>query len=300
MNITVLYGGDSAEREVSLCSGARVSAALRESGHAVTLLDVRGMPSASELRKMRCADGVFLALHGGAGEDGRLQARLEQNGIFHYTGSAPAGAALAMHKESAKTCVQKAGVPVAAGVVLDRWQAALPLSVPFVCKPLCGGSSVGLAVIDAAKKWQELAPFGHFSEQMLCEAYLPGREFTVGVLEGETLPAVEIRPHGGQYDYRHKYTAGESDELCPAPIEAWEAECLSAYAKAAFDALSLRDYARIDFREDAVGTPCFLEANTLPGMTGTSLLPLSARAAGLSFSALCERMITLAANRKKT
>lgn len=300
MNITVLYGGDSTERAVSLCSGARVAAALREAGHAVTLLDARGRLSDLELQQIRQSDGVFLALHGGAGEDGRLQSELERNGIFHYTGSAPLGAALAMHKERAKARVRQAGVPVAKGVVLDRWQATLPLSVPFVCKPLCGGSSVGLFVIDRAEKWQKLAPFGHFSEPMLCESYLPGREFTVGVLGTEVLPAVEIRPRGGHYDYQHKYTAGASEELCPAPLEKWEKERLSTYAKRAFDALGLRDYARIDFRESEGGEPCFLEANTLPGMTETSLLPLAAGAVGVSFPALCERMIFLAAKRKKT
>lgn len=300
MEITVLYGGDSTEREVSLCSGARVVAALREAGHGVTPLDVHGELSDLELQQVKESDGVFLALHGGAGEDGRLQAVLERNGIFHYTGSAPEGAALAMHKERAKARVRQVGVPVAEGVILDRWQATLPLPTPFVCKPLCGGSSVGLSVIDRAEKWEKLAPFGHFSELMLCERYLPGREFTVGVLGTEILPAVEIRPRGGHYDYQHKYTAGASEELCPAPLEKWEAERLSSYAKRAFDALRLRDYARIDFRESEGGEPCFLEANTLPGMTETSLLPLAAGAVGLSFSALCERMILLAAKRKKT
>lgn len=300
MNITVLHGGDSAEREVSLRSGERVATALRELGHTVTLLDMRGDPSTSALQQMQAADGVFLVLHGGAGEDGRLQKKLEQSGIFHYTGTAGAGAALAMNKESAKTCVRKAGVPVAEGVVRKRWQAAPPLDFPFVCKPLCGGSSVGLSVITSAEKWKNIAPLGHFPEKMLCEAYLPGREFTVGVLDGEILPAVEIRPRDGYYDYRHKYTAGASEELCPAPLDDRERQRLSAYAATAFEALGLRDYARIDFREDGAGIPCFLEANTLPGMTQTSLLPLAARAAGLSFSALCQRMISLAAMRKKT
>lgn len=300
MEITVLCGGDSAERAVSLRSGTRVAAALQNLGHGVNLLDVRGELTPAQMARMRHADGVFLALHGGAGEDGRLQAVLEQNGIFHYTGSDPFAAALAMDKARAKTCVSAAGVPVAKDAVLVQWSRMPPLPYPFVCKPLCGGSSVGLFFVHTASDWQKLAPCGHFSEKMLCEAYLCGREFTVGVLNGRALPVVEIRPCGGVYDYEHKYTAGACEELCPAPISRRESEWLTQLALIAFRALGLRDYARIDFRQDGGGTPCFLEANTLPGMTETSLLPLAAKTQGIDFEELCEQMIQLAMKRKKT
>ncbi len=300
MEIVVLYGGDSAERGVSLCSGVRVAAGLRKAGHTVTLLDLSGEPTACMLEQMRRADGVFLALHGGAGEDGRLQSLLESNGIRHYTGSDPCGAALAMHKEKAKARVAVAGVPVAKGVVLQGACSEPPLPYPFVCKPLYGGSSVGLHLVFCHADWQKLIPSGHFLDGMLCEAFLPGREYTVGVLDGRALPAVEIRPKGGIYDYAHKYTAGASEELCPAPISPLERERLATYALQAFQALGLRDYARIDFREDGAGVPHFLEANTLPGMTETSLLPLAAKATGMDIQALCERMIQLAIKRKKT
>ena len=127
---------------------------------------------------------------------------------------------------------------------------------------------------------------------------MPGREFTVGILEGHALPVVEICPVGGAYDYYHKYTPGVTEELCPAPLTAAQSEALQAMACVAFAALDLRDFARIDFREDAKGQPCFLEANVTPGMTATSLLPLAAHAEGIEFPVLCERMALLAARRK--
>ena len=300
MQVSVLYGGDSAEREVSLKSGVRACAGLRAWGHEVIPMPLCGEPSAREIALMKRADAVFLALHGGAGEDGRLQALLERNGIFHYTGSGPAAAALAMHKERAKACVRAAGVPTANGVTLSVWQREPPLPYPFVCKPLCGGSSLGLSFIYDHRDWQKLAPLGHFSEEMLCEELLSGREFTVTVLQSQALPAVEIRPLGGAYDYHHKYTVGASEELCPAPVAEAERARLRELALTAFRALDLRDYARIDLKESAPGKPCFLEANALPGMTETSLMPLSAKAAGLSFPALCDKMARLAGERKKT
>lgn len=298
MEIVLLYGGDSNEREVSLRSGARVANALRERGHCVRALDVRGAPAAEDLAAMRAADAVFLALHGGAGEDGRLQALLERSGIRHYTGSPPRGAALAMHKERAKLRVCRAGVRVAKGRVVYGECSDPPLPYPFVCKPLRGGSSVGLSIVSNDADWQKLAPLGHFFEETLCESYLSGREYTVGVLAGRALPVVEIRPRGGVYDYHHKYTPDAVIELCPAPLPTSVSERLLQDALRAFCALGLRDYARIDFREDDRGIPHFLEANALPGMTETSLLPLAARANGMDLPTLCERMACLAANRK--
>ena len=300
MQVAVLYGGDSAEREVSLRSGARVCTGLRACGHEVLPLPLCGEPSAEEIVLMARADAVFLALHGGAGEDGRLQALLERNGVFHYTGSEPVAAALAMNKERAKARVCAAGVPTANGATLAAWESDPPLRYPFVCKPLCGGSSLGLSFIYDEKDWQKLAPSGHFSEEMLCEEMLSGREFTVTVLQSRALPVVEIRPLDGAYDYHHKYTVGASEELCPAPVSEMEKMRLSALALTAFHALGLRDYARIDLKESATGEPCFLEANSLPGMTETSLMPLAAKAAGISFPALCDTMARLAGNRKKT
>ena len=296
MRIMVLYGGESDEREVSLRSGMRVAVALQSKGHRVMRVDHREGHLACLLEDMRMADAIFLALHGGFGEDGSLQAALEKEGILHYTGSDPRGAALAMEKAAAKTCVVAKGVPVARGVVLSSVLTEPPFPFPVVLKPQSGGSSVGLCFARSQREWRKLTPF----DGMLCEEYLPGREYTVGVLEGEALPAVEIRPIGGAYDYEHKYTLGASEEICPAPLTASKAQLLSELALTAFEALGLRDYARIDFREDVRGDPCFLEANTLPGMTETSLFPLAAATAGIGFPELCERMAALAAKRKKT
>ena len=295
MRIVVLYGGESDEREVSLQSGMRVAAALRSVGHQVMRVDHRMDRLPAILSDLRAADAVFLALHGGDGEDGTLQALLEQNGIFHYTGSDPRSAALAMEKAAAKICVAARGVPVARGEVLSPLASEPPFPFPVVLKPVSGGSSVGLHFVRTQKEWRRIPA----REGILCEELLPGREFTVGILNGAALPAVEIRPIGGAYDYEHKYTVGASEELCPAPLDAPRALRLAKLALTAFAALGLRDYARIDFREDGMGNPRFLEANTLPGMTETSLLPLAAKAAGVEFTELCERMSALAAKRKK-
>ena len=296
MRIMVIYGGDSGERAVSLCSGLRVVQALTERGHRAVGYDHTG--GALPLRVLQAAadaDALFLALHGGDGENGRLQARLTSCGILHYTGSCPGGAAMAMAKDVAKKLVKGAGVPVANGVILRDGEGEPPLPLPCVIKPRDGGSSIGMQVIKSREEWQKLTPLGG----LLCENYLPGREFTVGLLDGVPLPVVEIRPKGGLYDYRRKYTAGESEELCPAPLSPAKAGRLQELAQRAFAALDLRDYARIDFREDRDGVPCFLEANTLPGMTETSLFPLAARAAGYTFPQLCEKMAAMAAKRKR-
>ncbi len=296
MRIVVLYGGESAERAVSLLSGAHVAEALIGRGHDLLLYDWRGgvIPDFLWLR-MREADAVFLALHGGAGEDGTLQKTLERGGIFHYTGSGPTAAALAMNKALAKEKAAAAGVPVARGAVLQRGgdlPADLPL--PLVLKPLCGGSSVGLFFHTGGPLPREAA------FPLLAETFLPGREFSVGVLGDLVLPPVEIRPRGGAYDYAHKYTEGATEELCPAPLSGKETKRLRALTAAAFEALGLRDVGRVDFRADEEGVPHFLEANSLPGMTGTSLLPLAAETAGIPFFLLCERLCLSAAARKRT
>ena len=296
MRIVVLYGGTGAERPVSLASGTHVAETLIGRGHDLLLFDWRGgsLPDFLLLR-MREADAVFLALHGGPGEDGTLQKDLERDGIFHYTGAAPVAAALAMNKSAAKACVSAAGVAVAKGTVLrcgDDVPDDLPL--PCVIKPLCGGSSVGMF-------YYEGGPFPEDAEYpLLAEEFLPGREFSVGVLGNRVLPPVEIRPRDGSYDYAHKYTRGGAVELCPAPLSAGQMRQLTDMTAAAFEALGLRDVGRVDFRADAAGEPRFLEANTLPGLTETSLLPLAADAAGVPFHLLCECLCLLAAARKKT
>lgn len=295
VRILVLCGGESEEREVSLRSGARVVTALQRMGHIVDRVDPGDISHAELWSRCAAADAVFLALHGGAGEDGRLQAALEAAGIHHYTGSGPMASALAMRKDKAKACVAAVGVPVATGELLqgDR----LPtVGYPAVLKPPTGGSSLGLCFLQNESALRALFPL---RQEMLCEKMLPGREYTVGILRGIPLPVVEIRPKGGRYDYAHKYKAGASLELCPAPLSLAQTAFLQELAKRAYAALGLRDYARIDFREDDAGVPHFLEANTLPGMTETSLLPLAAQTAGMPFEQLCENMAAMAAERKR-
>lgn len=295
MNIIVLYGGESAERAVSLRSGAAVAAALRACGHTVSCSDWRGAPpDARFTARLRAADAIFLALHGGVGEDGTLQGMLEARGIRHYTGSPPVGAARAMNKAVARARVSAAGVPVANGVLWRVGERPPRLSFPFVSKPLCGGSSVGFRIFQSERDLAGYVP----AETMLCEEYLGGKEFTVGILGDTVLPVIQIEPAGGVYDYAHKYTMGAAHELCPAPLRPAETCALQQAALTAFRALGLRDVGRVDFKSDGRGRVCFLEANALPGMTATSLLPLAARAAGFSMPALCERIAVLAAARR--
>ena len=295
MDILLLYGGSSDEREVSLRSGARVCAALRERGHTVCDVDAHGEAPSEEIVSLaQGSDAVFLCFHGGAGEDGRWQAALEKAGVFHYTGSDAAASALAMDKPRAKESVARLGVPCAEGTVWHLGEARPTLAFPFVVKPCAGGSSVGFHILKSEEDAKKLAPSG----DLLCESYLPGREYSVGVLQGRALPAVEICPQSGVYDYAHKYTQGATRELCPAPVSPSYLARLQNLAQVCFAALGLRDFARIDFKEDAAGRPCFLEANTLPGMTQTSLLPLAASVRGIEFGELCEKMAEWANLRK--
>ncbi len=296
LQIAVLYGGVGEERDVSLLSGARMAAALRERGHTVWEMPIdAALPNEKELSAAREAHAVLLAFHGGAGEDGTLAALLEREGIFHYAGSRAEGARLAMDKLAAKRCVAACGVPVA---TTYEWRGEVPQTPPFlpiVVKPVQGGSSIGLSVVRDCAQWRAAAS----RAGVMCERYLPGREYSVAVLDGRALPPVLIEPIEGEYDYAHKYTAGATREICPAPLSAPQRVRLQNTALLAFSALGLRDLARIDLREDACGVPVFLEANTIPGMTETSLFPLAALRAGLSFGALCERLAAIAVDRKK-
>ncbi len=296
MRIAVVYGGIGEEREVSLLSGARVSEALQKEGHTVLKTPLScALPNEEQLTCFATCDAVFLVLHGGAGENGQIQSALERAGVYHYTGSGPLASRLAMDKVRAKRCVAAFGVPVAAHIVLQKGEKREePPFLPLVAKPVGGGSSVGLCSIRSREEWVAFSP----ACDVLCEPYLSGREFSVGVLDRRALPPVLIEPVGGEYDFAHKYTAGATCERCPAPVERAYCARLQNLALLAAEALGLRDYARIDFREDARGTPIFLEANTLPGMTEQSLFPLAARAAGVSMGALCTRMAELAARRR--
>jgi D-alanine-D-alanine ligase len=326
MRVTVLTGGASAEREVALASAVQVIAALRSAGHLVSVVDtVRGaiteqeewsllpggvgaappsvenledeerrflLSSLGTLAEIRDAEVLFLALHGGRGEDGTLQSLLEVLEV-PYTGSGPLASAVAMDKDISKQLFRMRGVPTAdwAMAPISAANAGRRLGWPLVVKPSKQGSTVGLSVVRKPEEFDaavELA--GRYDDEVMIEAFVPGRELTVGVLEGRALPVGEIIPQHEIFDYECKYTPGMSQEIFPADLPpAIAAEC-ARLAIIAHHSLKLGGYSRVDFRLTGEGRFSCLEANTLPGMTATSLLPQAARAAGIEFAALCDRI----------
>jgi D-alanine-D-alanine ligase len=295
LKITLMLGGPSAEREVSLRSGAAVSQALRSLGHLVHELDPRDdawtLPAGTDV--------VFLVLHGTYGEDGTVQQRLEDLGV-PYTGCGPEASRVAFDKVLTKQRCLEAGVPTARFAVFEEPDAPWPMGwqPPVVLKPVCQGSSVGLQFVERVADWSTaLAEAFRHDSRVLLEERIVGRETTVGILGDEALPVVEIRPRQGAYDYTNKYTVGNTEYFCPAPFDAAVTRRIQDAALGAFRAIGGRDYARVDVMLRPGGEPVVLEVNTLPGMTETSLLPKAAAAAGLSYPALCQRMVDLALKR---
>ncbi|HYV98802.1 MAG TPA: D-alanine--D-alanine ligase [Gemmatimonadaceae bacterium] len=332
MRITVLLGGTSAERDVSLASGSRVIAALRERGHTVTAVDpARGVmtdaairdalpsgvqrawptqaslarlraqslgPALGMLEEVRGADVVFNALHGGEGENGTTQAILDAAGV-RYTGSGALGSAIAMDKDLSKILFRAAGVPTADWrmIPVDESRVIADLGLPLIVKPSKQGSTVGLTLLrDATRLREAIALAQEHDDEVMLERFIPGRELTVGVLGDTPLPVGEIIPKNELYDYEAKYTAGMAREIFPAPLSPSEAQTVQQHALHAFRALKLRGYARIDFRMMNDGTFYCLEANTNPGLTDLSLIPQAAAAAGIAFPDLCDRIAQLAAS----
>jgi D-alanine-D-alanine ligase len=295
LNIVVMLGGPSAERKVSLRSGAAVAQALRSLGHEVSEID----PKHGNFILPKETDVVFLALHGTYGEDGTVQRQLEKIGVI-YTGCDAEASRIAFDKVLTKQRCIEAGVTTAKFVAVKSAQAALPknLQLPLVVKPVRQGSSVGLQFVEQSGNWQNaLAEALKFDSEVLVEEKIIGRETTVGILDGKPLPIVEVRPKAGSYDYRNKYTAGCTEYFCPADFDGATTKRIQAAALGAFHAIGGRDYARVDVMVRADGKPVVLEVNTLPGMTETSLLPKAAAAAGLNYAELCQRMIDLALKR---
>ena len=243
----------------------------------------------------RLADKVFLALHGSMGENGQLQAYLDSLGI-RYTGSDYLGCALAMDKDIAKKLFRNAGVPTPDWQYfhtktdsMDQLLANAPL--PCVVKPCNGGSSVGVSMADTAEELSAaISEAAKWEDTILVERRIVGRELTMGILRGQTLPPVEIIPREGFYDYKNKYQ-GNTEEICPANIPTETVEEMSRLTKLGFEALRMKNYARFDFLLDENGQLWCLEANALPGMTPTSLLPQEAAAVGISYSELCEMLL---------
>lgn len=345
LKITVLAGGCSPEREVSLTSGSLIANALTANGHRVLLLDVyeglRTLPDDPdtlfrtdgvyshhitetvpnlEALRARCdngstlvgpnvlelckrADLVFLALHGDMGENGQLQAMLDIYGI-RYTGSGYVGSLLAMDKDLAKRLMRDAGIPTPEWVCLDAKTCAERermllerIGLPCVVKPCGCGSSVGVSMVNTPEELSAaLRDAATWDSQVLVERKISGRELTVGILNGSCLPAVEIVPEEGFYDYKNKYQ-GTTREICPAELSAETAQRAAALTLRGFSALHLRGYARFDYLLDAQGTLWCLEANTLPGMTPTSLLPQAAAAVGINYEQLCETIVTISCSR---
>jgi D-alanine-D-alanine ligase len=295
--VAVLCGGPSSEREVSLRSGSAVANALRLLGADAFEIDVRDgkfrLPAGTEL--------AFNALHGTFGEDGTIQAILDERGI-PYTGESEAGSRLAFDKIESKRRFVDCGVPTAPYVTLEKGEIPnLPL--PYVVKVPCQGSSVGVYLVksmperDAALK----KAFAQ-SDSILVEAFVSGRELTVGVLGENVLPIIEIRPRGGFYSYENKYTwtnrGGAAEHECPARLNRREKALVESAALAAHRSLELEIYSRVDVILDADREPQVLEVNTIPGMTETSLLPEAAAAAGISMSQLCEFIVQLSLERR--
>lgn len=243
----------------------------------------------------RAADVVFLALHGAMGENGQLQATLDSFGI-RYTGSGYDGSLLAMDKDLSKKIFRDAGVNTPDWIYVSAQDCSLELvkgkiGFPCVIKPTSCGSSVGVSIVDSEADFESaIALAKKYEGNIIIEKKITGRELTVGILDGEILPMIEIIPLCGFYDYENKYQSGKTLEVCPADISANLQSALAEQTRRGFAALRLSGYARFDFMVDASGTPYCLEANTLPGMTPTSLLPQMARQIGIDFGELCVKI----------
>ena len=334
MRIAVLMGGTSDERDVSLASGAQVAAALREAGHDVVAVDttrgaltveeertllasgVRALPPSrhaldllqagdttalTEAPEVRDADVFFLALHGGQGEDGTLQSLLDIAGLT-YTGSGPTGCVLAMDKDLTKRLLRDAGIPtpdwmVGSGPTAE--EAAARLGLPLIVKAARGGSSLRLRLAhDMQELTDAVEEARSYDDAVVLERFVRGREFTVAVLGEEALPVGEIVPENEIFDYECKYQPGMAAEIFPADIPGVLARGLQELALQTHRVLRLDGFSRVDFLVDEDGGIWCLEANNLPGMTANSLLPKAARAAGITFAEVCDRIARLALERR--
>ena len=247
------------------------------------------------------ADITFLALHGGEGENGQLQASLDLLGI-KYTGTGYLGSALAMNKGLTKSVFVQNKINTPAGEIFKSVEDAKNWSIfPCVVKPCSGGSSVGIAKAENEEEYiLAVKDAFRYENEIVVEQFVKGREFSVGILGGKALPPIEIIPKSGFYDYAAKYQAGATDEICPADIDEQTDKKLRESAVAAYNSLHLDSYARVDFLVDENGEPFCLEANTLPGMTPTSLLPQEAAVEGLNYADLCEKIIEISLAKYKT
>ncbi|MGN0532957.1 MAG: D-alanine--D-alanine ligase [Eubacterium sp.] len=321
MNILVLAGGVSPERDVSLVSAAEIARALIKGGNKVAVVDLaygvnepqsiiftdniediseykisEKSPETEQFKNkigkniLACcgrADIVFLALHGDVGENGRLQAMLDLYNIS-YTGSGSEGCMLSMNKHLAKLIAESAGI------VTPRWsvnEKSQSIAFPCVVKPSGCGSSIGVEIVNNASELENaIKSAAEYDDCVLVEEKISGREFSVGVINNKALPVIEIETKKGFYDYRNKYQPGRTIETCPANLRSDIAIAMQNTAVRIHNLLKLGYYSRVDFIVDGSGEIYFLEANSLPGMTPLSLLPQEARAAGIDFVQLCRQI----------
>lgn len=335
MNIVVLAGGISTERDVSIVSGTGVCKALRSKSHRAILLDVyfgketadmaqpfpedydvdaeasyiksfndqvasvkgtRDFFGPNVIELCKAADMVFLALHGENGENGKVQAAFDLFGI-KYTGTGYLSSAICMDKGLAKVMLDHKHVPTPRGIVLNKYHhktelAAYTMKFPVVVKPCCGGSSVGVYIVNNQDEYEKaLKEAFAFEDEVVVEDYIKGREFSIGVINGSALPIIEIAPISGFYDYENKYKPGSTIETCPANLPESITKKMQEYAELGCKALNIDSYARLDFLMTENEDIYCLEANTLPGMTPTSLLPQEAAVLGMDYPTLCEELI---------
>lgn len=289
MNVAVLMGGMSSEREISLRSGAAVAQGLRQVGHTVGLLDV----TTPDFELSPEVEAVFVALHGAFGEDGGVQQKLQDMGL-PFTGSGVEASRLAFDKRLSKNIFERHAVPTPPWqIVRSGDRPSLPW--PLVVKPPCQGSTIGIHRVDCDADWEmALADALQYDTEAIVEAFIDGRELTVGLVNGEPLAVVEIVASGGWFDYQAKYVSGTTEYRVPAPLTEAQSKACRALAAKVFEVLGCHGVGRVDFRMRPDGGLYVLEMNTIPGFTATSLLPKAARYGGLEFPELCNRILQTA------
>ena len=303
MRIAVLMGGTSSEVEISRKTGKAVASGLSSKGHKVEVFDWEEERIITDVEILRDFDVVFIAYHGGAGEDGRVQAALDVAGL-KYTGSNYIASGIGMNKVLTKIIFENAGIPTPQWIKLDSRADVKNVllemlksgfGLPAVVKPASEGSTIGITIAISEDELKEGVDTAfEYGDSILIEKYIPGREVTVSILGGLPLPVIEIVPKDGFYDYEHKYTKGASDYICPAKIPKKISESLQKVAAEAYNALGCRHYARVDFRLGDDGKIYCLEVNTLPGMTDLSLVPMAAKSVGIEFPELVNKIAFMA------
>lgn len=301
--IAVLFGGDSAEREVSLESGNAVLEALLRKGvdaHPIDTLEVKGQPSFIDRLKTECFDAAFIVLHGTNGEDGTIQGLLQLLNI-PFTGSSVAASALAMDKVRSKFIFQALNLPTPPFVVVNSFEqaqdAAQTIGYPLSVKPTKEGSSIGVSKVTQITELLDAFNLAAQYGEVMVEKWIEGSDFFVTVVDSQVYPSVQVKVKDGFYTYHAKYKSEETQYLCPAPIPAEKEKELRSLAKKSFEALGCAAWGRVDFVQDELGQFWILEVNTVPGMTSHSLVPLSAKVQGIEFDELVLNILSMVPKR---